>query len=190
MPMTPGQPDFAFADEENAIIALKHGDTCMFINLYYRAERGVNRLARIFEQSPFNTRIATVRTNVKIIESGETYTRPDWIDRIRNKGFPPPGEKIHQALAGEEMPISKRPDDATSPKYGEWGPFLGKAAFYSLEYGDYLIGLNTTETNTYELPVSGKDKVYMDLVSKKEIKPVDGVIKVGPLSTIVLDRGK
>jgi hypothetical protein len=49
LPMTPGQPDFAFADEENAVLALKHGETCLFINFYYRAERGVNRVARVFE---------------------------------------------------------------------------------------------------------------------------------------------
>ncbi|MCP5532308.1 MAG: hypothetical protein H7A48_03990 [Akkermansiaceae bacterium] len=186
LPMTPGQPDFVFADEENAIIALKHGDTSMFINLYYRAERAVNRVARIFEQTPTATRISTVRTDVQVIESGQTYERPDWIDRIRSKGLTPPGERIHQAYAGEKMPISKRPDDAPSPTYGEWGPFLGKAAFYSLQYGDYLIGLNTTETNTYDLKVPSKDRAFPDLVSKKEIQPADGVLKVGPLSTVVL----
>src|SRR5262249_32153533 len=41
-PMSDGQPDFAFADEEDAMIALKHGDTRLYINLYYRAERAVN----------------------------------------------------------------------------------------------------------------------------------------------------
>lgn len=186
LPMTPGQPDFVFSDEENAIIAMKHGDTSLFINLYYRAERGVNRVARIFEQTPTITRIATVRTDVKVIESGETYQRPDWIDRIRNVGHKPPGETIHQAYAGEILPISKRPNDATSPKYGEWGPFLGKAAFYSLHYGEYLIGLNTTETNTYELPVPDGGVAYTDLVTGKSVTPENGILKVPPLSTVVL----
>ena len=51
------------------------------------------------------------------------------------------------------MPVSKRPADAAQPKYGDFGPFVGKAAFYSLRYGDYLIGLNTTEDHTYTLAV-------------------------------------
>src|SRR5207245_7551727 len=40
LPMTDGQPDFAFADEEDAVLALKHGQTRLLVNLYYRSERG------------------------------------------------------------------------------------------------------------------------------------------------------
>lgn len=189
LPATPGQPDFVFADEENAVLALKHGETCLFLNLYYRSERAVNRVARVLEITPNITRLATVRTEVEVISSGETYSHPDWIDNIRTRGFVPPGEAIHQAWAGEKLPIAKRPDDAKSPKYGDWGPFVGKAAFYSLQYGDYLIGLNTTEDQTYYLRVPDAE-AHRDLVSKKEIKARDGVIKVGPLSTVVLYLGK
>jgi hypothetical protein len=189
LPATPGQPDFVFADEEDAVLALKQGETCLFINLYYRAERAVNRVARVLELTPNITRLATVRTEVEVIRSGETYQRPDWIDQIRGRGYVPPGETIHQAWAGETLPISKRPDDAKSPKYGDWGPFVGKAAFYSLQYGDYLIGLNTTEDQTYDLRVPDAE-AHRELVSKKEIKATDGVVKVGPLSTVVLYLGK
>ncbi len=188
LPMTPGQPDFAFADEENGVLALKQGDTLMFVNLYYRAERAVNRVARVFELTPDITRIATVRTDVEIIESGETYKRPDWIDRIRNKGFNPPGQTIHQAWAGEKMPISKRPDDAKSPAYGDWGPFLGKAAFYSMRYGRHLIGMNTTEDRTYALQVPKTDGKAKELVSGNLIDPGKPV-QVPPLTTVILDLG-
>ncbi|BCU79698.1 hypothetical protein [Luteolibacter sp. LG18] len=188
LPMTPGQPDFVFADEENAVLALKHGDTRLFVNLYYRAERGVNRVARVFELTPDITRIATVRSEVEIIGSGETYTRPDWIDRIRSRGVVPPGQDLHQAWAGEVLPISKRPDDAKSPAYGEWGPFVGKAAFYTLPYGDYLIGLNTTEDRNYTLHVPEDYKDAVDLVSGKKVEAGD--LRVGPLSTVVLFAGK
>lgn len=188
LPMTPGQPDFAFADEENGVLAFMQGDTLMFVNLYYRAERGVNRVARIFELTPDITRIATVRTNVEIIESGETYTRPDWIDRIRNKGITPPNQTIRQAWAGEKMPIAKRPDDAKSPKYGDWGPFVGKAAFYSLHYGRHLIGMNTTEDRTYTLQVPAGVKQAKDLVSGK-VMDVSKPVQIAPLSTVILDVG-
>ena len=189
LPATPGQSDFGFADEENAVLALKHGDTCLFINFYYRAERAVNRVARVFELDANITRLATVRPEVEVISSGETYERPDWIDGIRGIGHPPPGERIHQALAGEKMPIAKRPDDAKTPKYGDWGPFLGKAAFYSLHYGDYLIGMNTTEDQSYTLRVPPGYRRLPDLISGKEME-VSGDVKVPPLSTVVLYSGK
>jgi hypothetical protein len=189
LPMTPGQPDFVFSDEENAVLALKHGDRMLFVNLYYRAERAVNRVARVFEMTPQLTRIATVLSEAEVIDSGETYTRPDWIDRIRGRGITPPGQDIHQAWAGEVMPISKRPEDATSPAYGEWGPFVGKAAFYQLRYGDYLIGVNTTEDREYTLKVPEGLERAMDLVTRKEIE-VKGGVRIPALSTVVLDLGK
>jgi hypothetical protein len=189
LPMTPGQPDFAFADEENAVLALKHGDTGLFINFYYRAERAVNRVARVFELTPNITRLATVRPDVEVIGSGKTYERPDWIDRIRDVGLPPPNEEIHQAWAGEIMPIARRPDDAKTPIYGDWGPFLGKAAFYSLQYGDYLIGMNTTEDRSWTLHVPPGYSEAPDLISGKEMK-LTGDISVPPLSTVVLYLGK
>ena len=189
LPMTPGQPDFAFADEENAVLALKQGETCLFINFYYRAERAVNRVARVFELTPNITRLATVRPDVEVISSGENYERPDWIDRIRDGGHPPPGEEIHQAWAGEIMPIAKRPDDAASPAYGDWGPFVGKAAFYSMQYGDYLIGMNTTENRSYTLHVPPGYRQAPELISGKEME-LTGEVTVPPLSTLVLYLGK
>jgi len=187
LPMTPGQPDFAFADEEDAVLALKHGDTNLFINFYYRAEHGVNRVARVYELTPTITRLATVRPDVEVINSGKTYVRPDWIDRLRDRGNPPP-EDIHQAWAGETMPIAMRPDGASLPKYGDWGPFLGKAAFYSLRYGNYLIGMNTTENQSYALHVPPGYNQAPELITGKEIG-LTGDITVPPLSTIVLYLG-
>jgi hypothetical protein len=186
LPMTKGQPDFVFSDEEDAVLALKQGDLRLYINFYYRAETGVNRIARIWEMTPEVVRMATVRSNVEINGCGQTYTRPDWIDGIRGPGMPPPGQELHQAWAGEVLPISKRPADATQPAYGKWGPFVGKAAFYSLRYGDYLIGLNTTDDHTYTLPTPSGRTQAKDLVSGKVID-LTHAVQVPPLSTIVLD---
>ncbi|MGC3990869.1 MAG: hypothetical protein QM796_14565 [Chthoniobacteraceae bacterium] len=190
LPATPGQPDFVFADEENGVLALKHAETCLFINLYYRAEHAVNRVARVFELTPSITRLATVRPEVEVIESGKTYERPDWIDRLREKGNPPPGEEIHQAWAGDTMPVSKRPDDAKSPAYGDWGPFLGKAAFYSLCYGDYLIGMNTTEDHSYTLHIPPSSHPGVELISGKKMDLNNRDVAVPPLSTVVIYLGK
>jgi hypothetical protein len=189
LPMADGQPDCAFADEEDAIVAVKHGDTRLFVNLYYRAERGVNSVARVYEQRPTVTRVATVRTQTQVVPSGYTYTRPDWIDGIRGKGMPPPGQDIHQAWAGEELPISARPADAALPAYGEWGPFLGKAAFYQLQYGPYLIGMNCSTDKAFELKSPAGLQSAPELISGKTLS-LNGPISVKPMSTVVLWLGE
>ena len=74
-------------------------------------------------------------------------------------------------------------------KYGDWGPFLGKAAFYSLRYGDYLIGMNTTENRSYTLHVPPGYDQAEELISGKEMQ-LSGDVSVPPLSTVVLYLGK
>lgn len=185
LPMTPGKPDFVFSDEEDAVLVIKNGEEMLFMNMYYRAERGVNRVARILDMNPKFTRLVTARTDVEVISSCYEHIRQDWTESTRSNRLVPPDGEIHQAWAGEVMPISKRPDDATQPEYGSWGPFLGKAAFYSLHYGRYLIGLNTTEAHTYSLKVPA-DSTYTDLVSGKKVRVENGSIEVAPLSTVVL----
>jgi len=189
LPMTDGQPDFVFSDEENAVLAMKHGQQRLFINFYYRQEFGVSGTTRILDITPTMMRIATVKSQFEVISSGQDWTRPDVIDFERSGGYPPPGNKIHQAWLGEKLPIAKRPDDAPTPEYGSWGPFVGKAAFYWLRYGDYLFGINTTETNTYTLPVPEGYTSAPDLVSGKTLD-LSREVKVEPRTTVVLYLGK
>lgn len=185
LPMTPGEPDFVFSDEENAVLAIKDGETQLFVNFYYRSERGVNAVARIFENTPELVRIATVRSNVEVDSTGEVYRRPNWIDRIRNKGLPPPESPVRQAWEGEALPIAKKPADAKLPKPGDWGPFVGKADFYSVRYGDYLIALNTTHDKFFTLQASDQVPNARDLVSGQSFNLLEPV-RVGPLTTLVL----
>lgn len=185
-PMEDGQSDFVFADEENAVIAVKHGDTRLFMNLYFRSENAVNNVAKIMEITPVLTRLVTARIQSEVIGTGEFYTRPDYIDWIRGDApyRTPPGPKIHQAWAGERLPVSVPPGGQTHTG-GKFGHYVGRAAFYWFAYGDYLIGLNTTETHTYALPAAG-GVTYLDLVTGKDVTPQNGEVMVGPLSTVVL----
>jgi hypothetical protein len=189
LPMTDGQPDFVFSDEENAVLVLKHREQKLFLNFYYRQEYGVSGVVRILDVTPAIMRIATVKSQFEIAPSGEEWTRPDVIDFERSGGFPPPGEDIHQALQGEKLPISKRPDDASEPGYGKWGPFVGKAAFYWLRYGDYVFGINSTEDRTFVLPTPSGVTRAPDLASGK-ILDLRHEVTVGPLTTVVLYLGK
>jgi hypothetical protein len=189
LPMSDGQPDFVFSDEEDAVLALKHADQRLFLNFYYRQEYGVSGIVRILDVTPAIMRIATVKSLFEVVPSGEEWTRPDVIDFERSGGFPPPGEDTHQALQGEALPISKRPGDASEPKYGTWGPFVGKAAFYWLRYGDYVIGINTTENRSYPLPTPSGFTQAPDLASGKALD-LRHEVKVGPRTTVVLYLGK
>lgn len=188
LPTTDGQPDFVFSDEQDAVVAVKHGQDRLFVNFYFRQEYGVSGATRILDITPTIMRIATVKSQFEVNSTGREWTRPDVIDFERSGGFPPPGNKIHQAWQGEKLPVAKRPDDAPQPRDGTWGPFVGKAAFYWLRYGDYLIGLNTTENKTYLLPMPSGFTQAPDLVSAKTMD-LSKEIKVGPLTTVVLYLG-
>jgi hypothetical protein len=189
MPMTDGQPDFVYSDEEDAVLVLKHGDQRLFVNFYFRQEFGVSGATRILDLTPDIMRIATVKSHFEVDATGQEWTRPDVIDFERSGGFPPPGEKIHQAWRGEKLPIAKRPADATQPKYGNWGPFVGKASFYWLRYGDYLLAINTTADQTFDLKTPANLAAAKDLIAGKTMK-LTGSIKVAPRSTVALWLGE
>jgi hypothetical protein len=189
LPMADGQPDFVYSDEENAVLALKHGDQRLFVNFYFRQEYGVSGATRILDLTPDILRIATVKSHFEVDSTGQEWTRPDVIDFERSGGFPPPGEKIHQAWRGEKLPIARRPVDATQPKYGSWGPFVGKASFYWLRYGDYLLAVNTTADKTFDLKTPANLDAAKDLIAGKTLK-LTGEIKVPPHSTVALWLGE
>ncbi|MDR3708902.1 MAG: hypothetical protein P4L33_11430 [Capsulimonadaceae bacterium] len=190
LPMSDGQPDFAWADEEDAVLALRHGDEKLFVNFYYRSERGINGVVRIHEITPNIERIVTTNSRYQFVSSDRQYTRNDWIDGIRGRGFPPPDEVLHQAWAGEVMPISARPADAILPAYGDWGPFVGKAAFYSLRYGDFVIAMNCSEDKAYTLQRDDVQGAFPDLISGKTATVGAGGLSVAPLTTVVLWLGR
>ncbi len=187
LPMSKGRPDFVFADEEDGVVAIKHGEEILYASLYWRAGFGVNSLARVHHLTPRYQQIAVVREEVVVDASGEVYKRPDWI----NFGFGNGGTHIkyprdlHQAYAGEELPVAKMPAGVTL-KAGGSNVFAGRGEFYTLRYGPYLIGMNMTKEKSFELKVPAGAKGAVELVSKLgEIAGGSG-LKVGPRSTSVL----
>ena len=185
LPMTPGQPDFVWADPEDAVIALKHGHDRLYVNFYYRSERAINGVVRLHYLTPSVERIVTAQSHYRYVPSGHTYVRPDWIDSIRSVGLVPPCKQIHQAWAGERMPIAKRPSDAVRPRYGDWGPFVGKASFYSLHYGPYLIAVNCSNTRTYTFVVPSAFAECKNLVTGEKLNGTKEM-QLPPLTSVVL----
>jgi hypothetical protein len=190
LPMTPGQSDFAWADEEDGVVAVKHGMEIFYASLYWRARPAINFLARVHHITPAFDQIAVVREDIEFNPSGQEYTRPDWINFGFGKGgMKYPGD-LHSAEAGEKLPIAKFPDGIPF-KPGEESPYAGRGSFYQLQYGRYLIGMNFTRDKTYPLKLSDDQKNMSapELISNRTMALAKGV-SVPPLSTVVLYLSK
>ena len=89
---------------------------------------------------------------------------------------------MHSAHAGEKLPIAKVPADEKF-KPGQENGHAGQGTFYTLRYGPYLIGMNTTTDRTF--PLRRPEGQALELVSNKTIS-LAAPVNVGPRSTVVL----
>ena len=188
LPMTPGQPDFAWADEEDGVLAVKHGDENLYVSLYWRARYAVNFLARVHYVTPRVDHIAVVRQDEQFEASGQFWSRPDWVNMgFGNGGLRYPGD-LHSALTGEKLPIAKIPEGVKF-RPGDESPYAGRASFYQLRYGPYLIGMNASPDKSYDLvaPEGLASAAAPELISGKTL-PVSA--KVPPHSTVVFFLGQ
>ena len=184
LPMTPGQPNFVFSDEEDGVVAVKNGDEIFYASLYWRARNAVNFLARVHFTTPTVDRIAVVHEAVQFTPSGQFYTRPDQINFGFANGGPKYPVEMHSALAGEKLPIAKIPA-GVSFRPGDESVYAGKGDFYTLRYGDYLVGMNLTTDKTFLLTPPGDAGEVKELVSGKTVQPAMP-LNVAPRSTVVL----
>ena len=188
LPMSPGQPDFVSSDEVDGVVAVKNGNETFYASLYWRARNAVNFLARVHFTTPTVDRIAVVREDAEFEPSGQFYTRPDWVNFGFGNGGPRYPVAMHSAHAGEKLPIAKIPAGVKF-KSGDESVYAGKADFYTLHYGSYLIGMNMTMDKTFELKPPAGSVEAKELVSGKMMK-LDAPLKVAPRSTVVLYFGK
>ncbi|WP_181801579.1 Tat pathway signal protein [Streptomyces shenzhenensis] len=193
LPMTHGQPSFVFSDEENGVLAVKDGDDILYASLYWRARWGVNRLARIHHITADGVeRSATVWQDVKYVPDGRAFAEPDWVNFEfavsggTPGGFPPPGDTLHQAFAGQTLPLAKAPDDVADLPPGTETPFAGRASFYRCEYGPYLIAMNASADCAYTLRTGGFGP-SVNLANGKEFD-AGAELVLEPRSTVVLRR--
>ena len=184
LPMTDGRPDFVFTDEEDGVVAVKHGDELLYVSLYWRAREAVNFLARVHFTTPRVDRIAVVREGAEFEPSGQTFARRDLVNFGFGNGGPRYPVEMHSALAGEVLPIAKLPEGLRF-KPGDESVYAGKAAFYTLRYGAYLIAMNTTKDRTFALTPPAGVTIAQELVTNRSLA-LDAPIKVGPRSTVIL----
>jgi hypothetical protein len=186
LPMSWDQPDLVFTDEEDGVLALKHGDEILYVSLYWRARNAVNFLARVHYLTPKMDRIAVVRQETEFEPSGMTYTRPDWTNfGFGNGGLRYPGE-FHSAHTGEKLPIAKIPPGIEF-KAGQENVYAGRGDFYTLRYGRYLIGMNCSVAKTFALKVPAGEvgKQAKELVAQKPLA-LSATLDVAPRTTVVL----
>jgi hypothetical protein len=87
-------------------------------------------------------------------------------------------------MAGEKLPIARIP--AGIPfKPGDENVYAGRASFYVLRYGPYLIGMNTTTDRTFDLKLPADVKSAQALVPGGSNAVPGAIVKVGPRSTQV-----
>lgn len=208
MPVNWDAPDFVFADEVDGVLAVKNGKELFFASLYWRARQGVNNWGRVHLVNPSFEQSATIREATDGTLSSNTFTVQDWVnqdytinDSNGGSNFPPggitpPGDTVHQAYAGEVLPLAIIPADAHpalgSTELGVEEVLVGIAPYYQLQYGRYLVGMNTTADQTFTLKLTGQGIARMLSTPPRgfhgdtdHVALADG-IPVPPQSTVVL----
>jgi fibronectin type 3 domain-containing protein len=179
LPMTDGQPDFAWADEEDGIIAVKHGNERLWLATYYQAKTGtgVNGVGRFYYSTNNFDRYGMVEVMPQINFSGSFYVRPNLMDKPEQNFYVPPDDPL-QAYQGERLPLA-----ASDPLATDNQPFLGKALFWATRYGNFLIGINRSPAKTYQLQTPAGFVSATNLITGQNLS---GTILVAPQSTVIL----
>ncbi|MEO7931560.1 MAG: hypothetical protein ABIT76_00230 [Chthoniobacterales bacterium] len=187
LPMSWDQPDFVFSDEDDGVLALKRGQEILYASLYWRARYGINHLARVHFLTPQIDRIAVVRQETQFTPSGLEFTWPNWTNMaFGNGGLKYPGN-LQSAYAGMKVPIAKIPDGIPFQP-GQESPYAGRGDFYTCRYGDYLIGMNCSADQTFELKSPAGLQKARDLVTAKDVD-LTIPLKLPPKTTVVLWLG-
>jgi autotransporter-associated beta strand protein len=185
LPMTGGQPNFAWADEQNMVVVAKNGsgssEERFYATLYWRGGTGeagpnaINGLAKVFDVNAQTAWLGEVREDdVQFVPSGQSVTRNGTVDPY----WPPPDNPVN-ANNGVSYPMALRPDLLAPPPYNRDG---GRATGYTLRYGHWLVGMNAHPTNNYKMKLPSGFTSGVDLVSGSNLV---APITLPPISTVV-----
>ena len=167
LPTAPGQPDFAWADEQNALLSIKHGAEQHFLTFARRSEQGLTRIADAHSLTPQGERVVQFALDdVRFTDTGKTFTvGPE----VQSDFAGQPPDKPIGAWAGRKLPILA--GRAGTP-----------ADFYGTRYGDFLIGMNCSADQTFDFKPAGF-VAGVDMISGKKLT---APIRVPPQTTVVL----
>lgn len=185
LPMSWDQPDFVFSDEEDGVVAIKNGQEILYASLYWRARNAINNLGRVHSITPNYDRISTVCIQEKFDSSGIWYTVPDYTNMAFGNGGLKYPDSLHLATTGKNQPIAKIPDGIAYRK-GQEHPLAGRADYYEMHYGNYIIAMNASKTKIVELKVPEGFEASVNLVTGEKVTAKSVV--VSSQSTVILYR--
>ena len=179
LPMTTGQPDYAWADEEDGIVVIKHNGERLWLETYWQAKTGtgVNGVGRFYDSTINFDRYGVLETSPQIDFSGAFNTRPNLMDKPEQNLYTPPDDPL-QAYQGERLPVA-----ASDPLATDDQPFCGQALFWACRYGNFLIGINRSTDKTYQLQTPPNFISATNLITGQNLS---GPVYVAPQSTVVL----
>ncbi|MGC3990865.1 MAG: hypothetical protein QM796_14540 [Chthoniobacteraceae bacterium] len=180
LPMTDGQPDFVWTDEESGVLAIKHGTDRLWIAPYWQAKAGtgINGIARFHYSTPTYDQYGILETVPQFTSQGIFTTRSaTMIDSPGSTQYSPANPPVN-AYGGEILPLGVLPSDAQAND-----PFRGKVDFYSFRFGRYLVGMNRTSDRSFVLKTPSGFTSDPDLVSGATIS---GSPTVAANSTMIL----
>lgn len=153
LPTTPGQPDLAWADEQNAILSIKHGREQHFMTFARRSGDTVTKIGDVHSLTPqFERVVQFVLDDVRFTDTGERTTIGPEVES-EFTGVPP--DNPVSAYAGQKLPKLK-------------GNARAVADFYGVRYGDFVIGMNCSTDKTFEFKPKGLAGA-VDMVSGKRL---------------------
>jgi autotransporter-associated beta strand protein len=187
LPMTSGQPNFAWADEEDMLVVAKYGsgtsEERLYATLYWRGGQGltgvnaINGLAKVFDFTPRTAWIGEVQEDdVQFVPSGQVVTRNGQVEW--ESAFTPPDNPVN-ANNGVSYAVAMRPDLAAPPPYNR---DAGRGTAYTLRYGHWLIGMNAHPTNSYSMKLPSGFTSAQDLVSGSTYS---APVTIPPKTTVV-----
>ena len=179
LPATDGQPDFAWADEDNGIVAVKRGNEKLWLSTYWHADNwtGVNGIGRfLYETNTFDL-YGMLEVTPQFDFSGSFVYRPNFVDLPYKTVYTPP-DNLTNAYFGERAPIA-----LSDPLANDNEPFAGKANFWSCRYGNFLIGINRSSGTSYQLKTPSGFVSATNLITGTNMS---GTVMVAPRSTVIL----
>ena len=185
LPFEKNVDDYAWADEENAVFMIHNNDEFIWGSFFmWGARKGYNRKGRLRHATPINDRVVDFMADARAhvgkmgqlsmnMPEGHTY-----IPAERSYTIPPSPPGVDQA--------------ETCKQHVDHG----RLWFYQANYGDYLIGMNTTSKDAYnaslyelDIPEEHQGKMAKDFISGREVDLSEPVV-LGPRSTMVLYVGE
>ncbi|WP_312492997.1 Ig-like domain-containing protein [Anaerosporobacter sp.] len=189
-----------FYDIDDSVIMFRNEDTTYYIELQYKSDPGLNGMSRIHTINSEYDTIAMVEHEVGYTPSGFWNTETDWanydIAYDPVTVFP---DQVINAKYGEILPVAKFSDseeDYQVQPTKSGSPFGGYGEFYSFQYNQYVIAMNTTRVDSNNakdyavvLPSSYTADTVKDLVSGKNLTVLNGKVTIPAYSCAVLDLG-